>query len=357
MVGIVDGAGVGGWVGVADGVVVAVGVWVGVADGVGEGWGVGNCSAVGVIDASGVDDGTVALAVVPAHALKRRQPVRTINKTRITIHLAMFCALFSLPQFRVGAHRQFSRQGNGIGYTEKDAVINARRIAGTRLTMRTLTVHYLGQIAYTAAWDIQRQLAAERSRGQIGDTLLVLEHPPTITLGNKARPDHVLASPAELAARGVAVVKSDRGGEVTYHAPGQLVAYPIFKLSQHGSDVGRYVRGLEESVIRVLASYGLAGERLAGLTGVWVRNGAAKICAIGVKLSASGVTTHGLALNVNPDLSGFDLIVPCGITDRSVTSLAFELGQAPSLAEVAERLITQIGEVFALEPRVETLAM
>lgn len=216
--------------------------------------------------------------------------------------------------------------------------------------MRTLTVHHLGFMEYTAAWEVQRQLARQRSSGQIGDTLLLVEHPPVITLGNKARPDHIRATPEVLAARGVAVVQSDRGGEVTYHAPGQLVAYPIFKLSQHGSDVGRYVRGLEESVIRVLASYGITGERVAGLTGVWVRGGVAKICAIGVKLSASGVTTHGLALNVDPDLSGFDLIVPCGITDRGVTSLAAELGVAPPLAEVAERLIGQIGEVFDLRP-------
>ncbi len=216
--------------------------------------------------------------------------------------------------------------------------------------MRTLTVHQLGRMDYTAAWEVQRQLARQRSSGQIGDALLLVEHPPTITLGNKARLDHVLAPPEVLAARGVALVQSDRGGEVTYHAPGQLVAYPIFKLSQHGSDVRRYVRGLEESVIQVLASYGITGERVAGLTGVWVRGGAAKICAIGVKLSASGVTTHGLALNVDPDLSGFDLIVPCGITDRGVTSLAAELGVAPPLTEVAERLITQIAEVFDLQP-------
>ncbi|WP_322512668.1 lipoyl(octanoyl) transferase LipB [Chloroflexus sp.] len=216
--------------------------------------------------------------------------------------------------------------------------------------MRTLTIHQLGRMDYIAAWEVQRQLARQRSGGQIGDTLLLVEHPPVITLGNKARPDHILAPPEVLAARGVAVVQSDRGGEATYHAPGQLVAYPIFKLSQHGSDVGRYVRGLEESVIRVLAGYGITGERVAGLTGVWVRGGAAKICAIGVKLSASGVTTHGLALNVDPDLSGFALIVPCGIRDRGVTSLAAELGAAPPLAEVAERLIAQISEVFDLQP-------
>ncbi|MEF3275979.1 MAG: lipoyl(octanoyl) transferase LipB [Chloroflexus sp.] len=219
--------------------------------------------------------------------------------------------------------------------------------------MRTLTVYHLGFMEYTAAWDRQREFARARSSGHIGDTLLLVEHPPTITLGNKARPEHILASPAELAARGVAIVQSDRGGEVTYHAPGQLVAYPIFKLSQHGSDVGRYVRGLEESVIRLLASYGIAGERVPGLTGVWVRGGTAKICAIGVKLSASGVTTHGLALNVNLDLSGFDLIVPCGISDRGVTSLAAELGTTLPLTEVARRLIEQICEVFSLQVSAE----
>ncbi|GIV90334.1 MAG: octanoyltransferase [Chloroflexus sp.] len=216
--------------------------------------------------------------------------------------------------------------------------------------MRTLTVYHLGHIDYTTAWEMQRRLARQRSSGQIGDTILLLEHPPTITLGNKARPEHIIATPAELAARGVAIVQSDRGGEVTYHAPGQLVAYPIFKLSQHGSDVGRYVRGLEESVIRVLAGYGLTGERVNGLTGVWVRGGAAKICAIGVKLSASGVTTHGLALNVDPDLSGFELIVPCGISDRGVTSLAVELGKAPPMAEVADRLIAALCAIFDLRP-------
>jgi lipoyl(octanoyl) transferase len=144
------------------------------------------------------------------------------------------------------------------------------------------------------------------------------------------------------------VVRSDRGGDVTYHAPGQLVGYPILKLSHHGGDIGRYIRTLEVLIIRTIAAYGLEGSHEPGLTGVWVRNGAAKICAIGVKLSASGVTSHGFALNVNPDLSGFGLIVPCGISDRAVTSLAAELGAAPPPAAVADTVLQQFGELFGV---------
>ncbi len=216
--------------------------------------------------------------------------------------------------------------------------------------MRTLTIYHLGHMDYTAAWDWQRRIASQRSAGETGDALLLVEHPPTITLGSKAHPDHLLVPAEQLAMHGVTVVRCDRGGGVTYHAPGQLVAYPIFKLSQHGGDIGRYLRGLEESVIRVLSDYGLTGERVDGLTGVWVRNGAAKICAIGIKVSAGGVTTHGLALNVNPDLRGFDLIIPCGVRGRSITSMAVELGEAPAMGAVSERLIDHLCTIFALTP-------
>ncbi len=216
--------------------------------------------------------------------------------------------------------------------------------------MRTLTIYHLGLIDYITAWDVQRRIARARSAGQVGDTLLLVEHPPTITLGSKARAEHILVPAEQLRARGVTVVQSDRGGGATYHAPGQIVAYPIFKLSQHGRDIGRYVRGLEESVIRVLRDYGLTGERVPGLTGVWVRHGAAKICAIGIKVSAGGVTTHGLALNVNIDLHGFDLIVPCGVHGRGVTSMATELAESLAMSSVAERLVGHLGTVFDLEP-------
>lgn len=207
---------------------------------------------------------------------------------------------------------------------------------------------------YVDSLELQRRLVAERSAGRAPDTLLVLEHPPTITLGVRANPAHILVPAEELARRGVAVVQSDRGGDATYHAPGQIVGYPILKLSQHGGDLGRYVRGIEETIIRTLAAYGVAGERVGGLTGVWVDGGRAKICAIGVRLSAAGVTSHGFALNVRPDLAGFAQIVPCGISDRGVTSLARLLGAAaPDEDAVTAVLLRQFAEVFAVELRTD----
>lgn len=202
---------------------------------------------------------------------------------------------------------------------------------------------------YTEAWMWQKELVSQRSTGAIGDMLLLLQHPPTITLGRASHPEHVLISLEELAQRGVALVESDRGGDATYHAPGQLVGYPILKLSQHGGDVVRYIRELEEVLIRVLATYGIAAGRVDGLTGVWV--GDEKVAAIGVRLSASGVTSHGFALNVAPDLTGFAQIVPCGISDRGVTSLEKILGWAPTLDEVAARVVRSFEEVFTVVVR------
>ncbi len=205
-----------------------------------------------------------------------------------------------------------------------------------------------GLTPYEEGLAMQRRLTAARSAGQAPDTLLLLEHPPTITLGAHADPANVLLPLEELAARGVAVVPTDRGGDVTYHAPGQLVGYPILKLSQHGGDIGRYMRNIEQVIIDTLADYGIAGERVPGLTGVWVDGGRAKVCAIGVKLSAAGVTSHGFALNVCPDLAGFGMIVPCGIADRAVTSLEALLGAAPPMAEVEARLLAHFAEIFGL---------
>ncbi len=218
----------------------------------------------------------------------------------------------------------------------------------TAPALRSLQLIRPGLTPYDEALALQRQLVAARSAGQAPDSLILLEHPPTITLGVRADPANVLASAAELARRGVTLLPTDRGGDATYHAPGQLVGYPILKLSQHGSDLGHYVRGLEEVIIRTLADYGLAGERVPGLTGVWVRGGQAKVCAIGVRLSAAGVTSHGFALNVAPDMAGFRLIVPCGIADRAVTSLAELLGAAPPQAEVETRLLAHFAAVFAV---------
>ncbi len=213
-------------------------------------------------------------------------------------------------------------------------------------TLRQVQVLQAGCVPYDEALAWQRCLVAARSAGQIPDTLLLLEHPPTITLGVRANPAHVLLSPEELGRRGVALVQSDRGGDVTFHGPGQIVGYPILKLSQHGADLGRYVRAIEETIIRTLASYRVTGERVPGLTGVWVEGGRAKICAIGVRLSAAGITSHGFALNVSTDLAGFAQIVPCGIGDRSVTSLERLLGIAPPAEEVTERLLAAFGAVL-----------
>lgn len=216
----------------------------------------------------------------------------------------------------------------------------------TATATRTVRLIRAGRVPYLQAWEWQRSLAAARSAGRGPDTLLLLEHPPTITLGNKADPAHVLVSRAELTRRGVALVQSDRGGDVTYHAPGQIVGYPILKLGPLGLGAVDYVRRLEEVIIRSLAAFGIVGERVPGLAGVWVQGGAAKICAVGVKLSASGVSSHGFALNVNTDLSGFDQIVPCGISGRAVTSLEAMLGHNPGTEAVAAELLRQFAAVF-----------
>lgn len=212
----------------------------------------------------------------------------------------------------------------------------------------------LGRLPYAEALELQRGLVAARSTGEAADTLLLLEHPPTITLGAHADPAHVLLTPDELARRGVALVQSDRGGDVTYHAPGQIVGYPILKLSQHGADLGRYMRGVERVIIDTLAAYGVVGERIPGLTGVWVNGGRAKICAIGVRLSAAGVTSHGFALNICPDLVGFTQIVPCGIANRAVTSLVELLGDAaPTQEAVTEELLLRFAEQFGVELKID----
>ena len=217
------------------------------------------------------------------------------------------------------------------------------------VTTRVCQVIQVDLLPYTEAWAWQRRLAAERSAGRGPDTLLLLEHPPTITLGSKADPTHVLADSAELARRGVACVPTDRGGDVTYHAPGQLVGYPILKLGPLGIGVVDYVRRLEELIIRLLARYTIVGERVSGLSGVWVKGGTAKIAAVGVKVSAAGVTTHGFALNRAPAMLGFTLIVPCGIADRGVTSIEQLLGWAPPRTALTAQLIELFGEVFAVD--------
>jgi lipoyl(octanoyl) transferase len=196
---------------------------------------------------------------------------------------------------------------------------------------RVVQALWLGRIEYAAAWQLQRDLAAMRAEEQIGDVLLLLEHPPTITLGRGADAAHLLASEERLARLGVTVHAIDRGGDVTYHGPGQLVGYPIFHLANHGRDLHRFLRQIEEALIRALAELGVCGRRFPPHTGVWV--GEEKIAAIGIKVSR-WVSTHGFALNVAPDLSHFDLIVPCGIRDHGVTSLSAAAGRSFTLPEV-----------------------
>ncbi|MFA9429290.1 lipoyl(octanoyl) transferase LipB [Egicoccus sp. AB-alg2] len=205
-----------------------------------------------------------------------------------------------------------------------------------------------GTVPYPTAWDWQRRLASARADGSLArDLVFLLEHPPVYTLGRRADRSNVLFDDATLRQRGIEVVPVDRGGDVTYHGPGQLVGYPILRLS--GMRVVDYVRALEEILIRALADVGVTGERSTGYTGVWV--GDQKVAAIGVRVSSGRVTTHGFALNVHPDLADFTGIVPCGISDRGVCSLA-SLGVDVTVADMADRVEAAMAEVLGatLEP-------
>ncbi|TMD11230.1 MAG: lipoyl(octanoyl) transferase LipB [Chloroflexi bacterium] len=206
-----------------------------------------------------------------------------------------------------------------------------------------MIVRRLGLIPYREAWELQRRLAEQRRTGEIPDTLLLLQHPHTYTIGRSGSRDHVFLSDVQLAARGITCLEVDRGGDVTYHGPGQLVGYPIVDLGLK-PDVGAYLRGLEGCLIDVLAGFGISAARLPGFTGVWIE-GERKIAAIGVKV-ASGITTHGFALNVSTDLSLFTHILPCGIRDKGVTSMARELGRAPDMAAVEDAVAARFPERF-----------
>ena len=208
---------------------------------------------------------------------------------------------------------------------------------------RALDVRRLGVVGYGPALDLQQRLVAERRRGLIADQLLLLEHPRVITRGVRADADNVLASAAVLRRRGVEIHDVRRGGDVTYHGPGQLVGYPILLLKPDRCDVHRYVRDLEEVLIRAAAEFGVRATRLPGLTGVWVGND--KLAAIGVRLSR-WVTSHGFALNVTTNLDDFALIRPCGLADRGVTSLRRLTGQEIPTAAVADCVARRFAEVF-----------
>jgi lipoyl(octanoyl) transferase len=238
-----------------------------------------------------------------------------------------------------------------------------------------ISVIQLGSLDYATGLRLQQKLVELRKEGRIGDVLLLLEHSPVVTLGRNAKASNVIASSQELSERGVEVFESDRGGDVTFHGPGQIVGYPIFDLRAFPSTDGKrqtlgiveYVRRLEEVLIRSCAEFGIQGERVCGLTGVWtakkhvgkaalgcaaeqssakdLANDQAKIAAIGVHVSRS-VTSHGFALNVDTDLSYFNLIIPCGIASKPVTSMAKVLGKSMDMAKVTNSVVRNFGDVF-----------
>lgn len=211
--------------------------------------------------------------------------------------------------------------------------------------MRTLEIRRLGVVRYQDALALQRRLVEERRAGQVPDLLLLLQHPPVITLGVKGDGgrSNIVADVAQLAQLGIEVSETGRGGDVTYHGPGQMVGYPIVDLRPDRCDVHRYVRDLEEVMIRLCADYGVAARRLDGLTGAWIDDD--KVGAIGVRISR-WITSHGFAFNVNTNLEHFNLIVPCGISNRGATSLQRAVGRDVSSAEVETAAVRHFCDVF-----------
>jgi lipoyl(octanoyl) transferase len=209
---------------------------------------------------------------------------------------------------------------------------------------RSLQVRLLGRVPYQEALAVQEELVQARRDGEIPDQLLLLEHPHVITLGSSSQEKNLLLSPEEREAKGIELFEVGRGGDVTYHGPGQLVGYPILDLKPDRKDLHRYLRDLEEVLIVLLSHFGIVSGREEGLTGVWVPQG--KLAAIGVRISSGWITSHGFALNVDPDLDFFSSIIPCGIQDRSVTSMARILGRPLSLDEVTSELVQNFERVF-----------
>jgi lipoyl(octanoyl) transferase len=219
----------------------------------------------------------------------------------------------------------------------------------------SLLIARLGTIDYREAWDLQRRLAEARFRENVPDTLLLLEHPHTYTLGRRSKPEHVLLTLEELTGRGIPLYEVDRGGDVTYHGPGQLVGYPILKRSRARIDFVSYIRDLESALVASVRRLGMPGERRNGFSGVWI--GQDKVCAIGVKIDAQGITSHGFALNVNTDLSFFDYIVPCGIRDGGVTSLQREFRRRVSMRRVMDAVVDSMEETFGLDARPRSVGL
>ncbi len=214
---------------------------------------------------------------------------------------------------------------------------------------RELWIERLGEMDYARALDFQRTVARARIAGAIPeDLLLLVEHPPVVTMGRSSKEAHLLASPELLSARGVSLFEVERGGDVTFHGPGQLVGYPIIDLTRHKKDLHWYLRQVEEALIRALGEFGISGERNVGYTGVWTQG--RKLASIGVH-ARDWVTWHGFALNVSTDLSYFDLMVPCGIQAVTMSSVEREVGDGVEMAAVEAAVARAFGDVFSLTPK------
>ncbi len=224
-----------------------------------------------------------------------------------------------------------------------------------------IDVEWAGQVDYLAAWERQKELVAEQiAQPDAASKFLLLEHPPTYTLGRNGRLQNLLLSEDQLAQRGIAFYQVDRGGDITYHGPGQLVGYPILSLKrvyvQQGLGmVQRYVTDLEEMIIQTVAQFGIVAQRFEGHRGVWVETptGLNKIAAVGVRIQKDGVTSHGFALNVNPDLTYFNHIIPCGIQDHGVVSMAQLLPEPVTIAQVLPHVINAFAAVFKVQTNVQ----
>jgi len=206
------------------------------------------------------------------------------------------------------------------------------------------TVYHLGVVEYDEAYRLQQRLLYSRLDGKIKNTLLLLQHPPVVTIGKSGKLENIIASPAELMNQGISLVFADRGGDVTYHGPGQLVAYPIIDLRERGKDIHRYVHDLEEVIIRTVRDFSIDAGRDNGHAGVWVEND--ELASIGIRIR-KWITTHGLALNIRPRLEHFSLINPCGFCDRKATSISKLLSKDIPMEAVIQRLITHFSEVFS----------
>ena len=212
-----------------------------------------------------------------------------------------------------------------------------------QFTYRTLSYSDLGHIDYQKAWNLQHEIFNKRLSNEVSDTLLLLEHSNTYTLGKSSNKANLLFSDVELQQKNIAIYNIDRGGDITYHGPGQIVGYPIIDLSFWHKDTHKYLRALEEVIIKTLLEFGVKAERNEKHTGVWVGNN--KICAIGIKVSR-WITMHGFALNINTDMDLFNGIIPCGIMDKGVTSLSIELNKNIDLNLVKTKIVNNFCEIF-----------